>query len=489
MNRRRFLLVSGAAVAALAAPAILSRRATAAEPGAPLPIPQILDAGPGAGNTLNALSGSRDFVPGVPSPTLGYEGDYLGPTLRMRRGSEARLAVSNRTGEAITTHWHGMHIPGDLDGGPQLLFGEGETWAPTLPVDQPAATLWYHSHVHGHTADQVYRGLAGLIIVDDPDIADPLPRDYGVNDIPLVVQDRSFSGGRMVYDLGMMGRMQGFHGNEVLVNGVVRPLAAVPAGLVRLRLLNGSNARVYDFYFEDGRQFHRVASDGGLLPAPLPATALSLAPGERAEIVADFSDGRAVRLMSADTGGMMGMMGGGMMGGGGRRGGLHVMTFEGSAPAGDGPTALPARLPAQIPDLGQPQRQRDFVLNMGAGGMMGMMGGMFGGGGGMGINGRSYDMGRIDQQVPLGQTELWRINADMMTHPFHVHGTSFLVLRQNGRSVDPMRMGLKDVIHVGGPTEILVRFDKPASAQTPYMFHCHILEHEDSGMMGQFTVG
>ena len=158
-------------------------------------------------------------------------------------------------------------------------------------MDHPAATLWYHSHVHWHTADQVYRGLAGMIIIDDPDADDLLPHDYGVNDFPLIVQDRNFDrSGRMTYDLGMMDMMQGFRGNEVLVNGVIRPKLTVSAGLVRLRLLNASNARMYDFSFTDGRRFHQVASDGGLLPAPVTMDGLRLAPAERAEIVVDFSE-------------------------------------------------------------------------------------------------------------------------------------------------------------------------------------------------------
>ncbi|MGR3570470.1 multicopper oxidase family protein [Brevirhabdus sp.] len=508
MKRRQFLTLSAAA---LATPALLSRRSLAAEPGTPLPLPQVMDVDAGNGNSLNAILGQREFIAGAPSNTLGYDQDYLGPVLRFKRGATARLAITNRTDGPITTHWHGLHIPGHLDGGPQLAFDTQETWTPELPIDQPATTLWYHSHVHGKTAEQVYRGLAGLILVEDPDIADPLPRDYGQNDFPLIIQDRSFdSSGRMTYDLGMMGRMAGFQGSEMLVNGAIRPRLSVPAGLVRLRLLNASNARAYALRFDDNRSFYQVGSDGGLLPAPVAMTGLHLSSSERAEIVVDFSDGAPVRLVSTDTG-MMGGTGGGMMGGmmGGSTGGsssmmggmtnrgasgpeFEIMSFAVSDAPLKGPQSLPATLPAQIPDLGQPVRTRDFTLNMsmGMGGMMGsMISGLIGGGGqSMGINGQSYDMGRIDQKVALGETELWRINTDMMMHPFHVHGTSFQVLSLQGKKVDQARIGMKDVVHVMGPSEILVRFDRPAAAETPFMFHCHILEHEDSGMMGQFTV-
>jgi len=489
MKRRQFLTLTAAT---LAAPALLTRRAVAAEPGAPLPIPQVMEVGPGAGNTLTAMKGTRAFIDGTASNTLGYEQDYLGPLLRFQRGRTANIDVVNRTDDPITAHWHGMHVPGHLDGGPQLAFDPGKTWSPELPVDHPAATLWYHSHVHGRTADQVYRGLAGMIIIDDPDVVDPLPRDYGVNDFPLIVQDRSFDrSGRMTYDLGMMDMMLGFRGSEILVNGAIRPKLTVPAGLVRLRLLNASNARMYNFSFTDGRQFHQVASDGGLLPAPVAMESLRLAPAERAEIVVDFTDRSAVRLVSRNvsSGGMMG--GGGIMGGGDNAAPLDIMSFDVGGAAAIGPVTLPASLPSDMSDLGAPVRTRDFTLNVHAGSMIGSMFNNLIGRDGqiMGINGESYDMGRIDLTVPMGETELWRINTDMMVHPFHVHGTSFQVVKMGGRPVDPKQVGLKDVVLVEGATEILVRFDKQAKNETPFMYHCHILEHEDAGMMGQFTVG
>ncbi len=495
MKRRQFLTLTAAT---LAAPALLTRRAFAAEPGAPMPIPQIMEVGPGAGNALTAMKGTREFINGAVSDTLGYEQDYLGPLLRFQRGRTANIDVVNRTDDPITAHWHGMHVPGHLDGGPQLAFDPGKTWSPELPVDHPAATLWYHSHVHGRTADQVYRGLAGMIIIDDPDVVDPLPRDYGTNDFPLIVQDRSFDrSGRMTYDLGMMDMMQGFRGSEILVNGAIRPKLTVPAGLVRLRLLNASNARMYDFGFTDGRQFHQVASDGGLLPAPVAMNGLRLAPAERAEIVVDFTNRSAVRLVSRNvsSGGMMG--GGGMMNGGGMMGSgsddtpFEIMSFDVVDAAATGPATLPASLPSDLPDLGAPVRTRDFKLNVHTGSMMGgMFNNLIGRDGQiMGINGESYDMGRIDLAVPMGETELWRIDSDMMVHPFHVHGTSFQVVKIGGRAVDPRRIGMKDVVLVDGPTEILVHFDKQAEKETPFMYHCHILEHEDAGMMGQFTIG
>lgn len=489
---RRQVLLGGAAL--LAAPFVLTGRAFAAEGGAALPIPPILEADGAQPVTLTARKGSHAFVPGTQTPTLGYEADYLGPTLRVRRGRTAQIDVVNRTDDVVTAHWHGAHVPGNMDGGPQTAFAPGQTWSARFDVHHPAATLWYHSHVHGKTGPQVYHGLAGLLLVDDPVAPDGLPSDYGVNDIPLVVQDRSFdSSGRLVYDIsGMMSLMGGFLGDTICVNGAVRPVADVPRGLVRLRLLNGSNARFYDFTFADGRQFHQVASDGGLLPAPVARNRIALAPAERAEIVVDFSaDSAPVRLISSDLA-QGGMMGGGMMGGGAGSGGtLDILTFSPGSAQGNAPSALPAALPAPPFDLGAPVRTREFRLDMHAGSMIGSMARrLFGATGSiMGINGNAYDMGRIDAALTLGETELWRVSAPMMVHPFHVHGCSFQVVSRGGQPVDPATEGHKDVVVVDASgVEILVQVNKKADAADPFMLHCHILEHEDAGMMAQFTV-
>ena len=498
MRRRSFL--SGA-LASLAVPALVGRASAQAVAGQPLPIPALIDIGEEAGNRIDAIAGRKAFLDGAKTQVLGWSQDYLGPTLRMRRGRGARITVGNRLEQGITAHWHGLHVPGWQDGGPHSVIAPGRELEQTLEIDQPAGTYWYHSHVHGRTGEQVYHGLAGLLLIDDSEAADAgLPSDYGVDDIPMIVQDRSFSRrGELRYDDDGMALMQGFRGDRVLVNGALTPVAGVPAGMVRLRLLNGSNSRVYRFRFADDRAFHHVASDAGLLPAPLRRTEIQLAPAERAEIVVDFANGHPARLVSADV--PMPMMGGGMMGRGGMMGGM----MSGNSEASDGSdvfevarfevdqgrAARVATLPATLadaprPDFGEPLRRRSFRLDMMMG--MGMMGAMFGGKPDLGINGKSYKMDRIDQQLRLGETEIWEISADMMAHPFHVHGTSFQVMSRNGRAVDHAETGLKDVVWVDGTAEILIRFDQPARPDAPYMYHCHILEHEDAGMMGQFTV-
>lgn len=312
----------------------------------------------------------------------------------------------------------------------------------------------------------MYFGLAGVIqVTDGQDDARGLPSDYGVDDLTLVLQDRRFDGaGRMVYDPSMMDRMHGFAGNRMLVNGQAGATAVVPQGITRLRLLNGSNARIYTLFFDDQRPMHLVATDGGFLPAPIALDTLRLAPGERAEILVDFSGGGASVLMS-DPGQAYGV--------------LQLATD----------TAVPARisrLPEQLDgapeDLsGAEVATRQVSLEMG-------MGGMMMGGGGFAINGRPYDMRRIDFEVGLGTVERWHIQSTMVAHPFHVHGVRFRVVSENGGPPLPANTGWKDTVLVPGEAEILARFDQPAGRETPFMFHCHILEHEDAGMMAQFTV-
>lgn len=485
MITRRTALIGG--VAALATPPLLINRAFAAEPGRPLPIPPLMAVDGGAGNRLTARKSQQEFLSDLQTPTLGYDLDYLGPTLRMKRGQTARLTVGNETDDPITAHWHGAHVPGNMDGGPQLAFGKGDSWDAELEISQPATTLWYHSHVHGQTGSQVYRGLAGMLIVDDPNVTDGLPNSYGVDDIPVVVQDRSFDrSGRFSYDAGGMTSMQGVRGTNILVNGAIQPVADVPSGWVRLRLLNGSNARIYRFSFSDGRSFFQVGSDGGLLAAPVPQTAITLAPAERIEIVVDLSgDTQPVQLISQGDGNSPM---GGMMGGDGGGGPFKILTLKPRSDLVASVSQLPTSLPSSPMISETPARTRNFKLNMHLGGMMGsMFRGLFGGPT-MSINNQGFDMGTINQKVRLGDTELWRISASMMAHPFHVHGTSFQVVARNGRAVDPAVEGWKDVVLVNGSADILVRFDKPADAAAPFMYHCHILEHEDAGMMGQFTV-
>lgn len=473
----------------------LRQAASAAEPQ-PLRVPDLIDARKqGQKISLRAQAGNTAFFPGRESRTLGYNGTYLGPTLRVHRGDEVEMAVTNALEEDTTAHWHGLLIPAEVDGSPHQTIRPGATWRPRLSIRQPAATLFYHSHAHNRTAEQVYSGLAGVLLVtDDEEQALGLPSEYGVDDLPLVLQDRQFENGRLILPGGMMTLMQGRRGDTILANGTPNAVARVPGRLVRLRLVNGSNARIFDLSFEDGRAFHWIASEGGLLEKPVELRSLTLAPGERAEILVDFAEGGPVALETApdlNAPMMMGMqsrlrgLASDILGSGRET----VLRFEPQA-GSTNTAAVPERLiPRERVDPSRAVRRRRFVLNMGMGGMMGGgMGGMGRGMGMMSINGRPFDMDRIDERARLGDVEIWEASGEMMAHPLHIHGVHFEVLRRDGGRPTIRDQGLRDTVVVKEPVELLMHFTQPAP-KAPFMYHCHILEHEDNGMMGQFLTG
>jgi blue copper oxidase len=486
-STRRSFLHDGAAIGLILSG--LAPPAAAALDERILPIPPLIEADRTGAAALTAAWG-KALPTGASSGRGGFNGDYLGPTLRVRSGGDVQCAVRNALDEPTTVHWHGLLTPSAVDGGPHNLIRPGETWRPVLPIRQAAATLWYHAHPHPRTGVQVYAGLAGMMIVsDDSEGALGLPSEYGVDDLPLILQDRVFDAdGALVYPLNPMSAMQGVRGDVILVNGARHPVARPPASWVRLRLVNAANARIFDLRFEDGRTFYWIGTDGGLLRAPLPARRLELAPGQRAEVLVDLSDGRAATLSTGpDHNVAMGM---GMMGQG-RTGADRIQPLISFAPRGPASRGkpLPTRLASwSAPDPARATRRRRLTLTMG-----GMMGGMMGrgmmgrgrGGASHGIDGRPFDMDRIDQRVRLGDTEIWEVSGEAMRHPFHIHGVQFEVLSRDGRAAPLHDQGRRDTIVLGEPVELLVHFTQPAT-DTPFMYHCHILEHEDGGMMGQY---
>jgi FtsP/CotA-like multicopper oxidase with cupredoxin domain len=509
LTRRQALLLSGSAAAGLAA-AGLPRWAHGAMSSAPaLPIPKLIEARNSEPVTLSLQKGRHRFGSGPAVPSRGISSSYLGPVVRVRSGDTIPFRVENRLDEETTLHWHGMLVPSQMDGGPHNTIRPGGVWSPEITVKQPPATTWFHPHPHGSTARQVYSGLAGMMIVSDGADRDRgLPTSYGVDDLPLVLQDKRFArNGEAVYEPTMMDVMHGFQGDTLLVNGVVGPVAAVPAGLVRLRLLNAANARNFDLRFADRRPFFVIAGDAGYLSEPAEVRNLAIAPAERYEILVSFADGRSVDLVTApdthhgDGPGMMMQMGPARRSSGETQ---HLLRFKPDPAVKAAVTALPRQFAALAsPDIKSAVAWRTFELNpmmgMGMMGMRGMGRGQVASadhnhGGGraqmMGINGRSFAMHRIDVTAKLGTAEIWEISTGgmPMAHPFHVHGASFRILSKNGAKPPAHESGWKDVVLVEEHAEILVRFDNPAPPKMPFMYHCHILEHEDHGMMGQFAV-
>ena len=418
---------------------------------------------------LDLRAGTTDFGMGGDAETWGINGSYLGPTLRAERGEDVLVNVTNGLDETSTLHWHGMHLPAAMDGGPHQMIEPGATWSPSWQVDQPASTLWYHPHPHGATADHVYRGLAGMFILDDPSEAPPgLPSEYGVDDIPLVVQDKVFHDDGSLSTAEAFLANTGLLGDTILVNGTVGPVQEVTTTQVRFRLLNGSNARVYRFTFDDGREFAHIGSDGGLLPTPVPTTDVQLAPGERAEIVVSFAPGDDVVLRSEPPDLGAGPLPARFAGGDDRFDVLRLTAAEDLTRSPE----LPAEL-AVVDDVPAATTQRSFELGEDT------------------INGRPMDVERIDAVIEKGTSEVWTVtNVEDVPHSFHVHDVHFWVLDIDGTAAPPELAGWKDTVYVrpDQTMRLAMSFDDYADPHLPYMFHCHMLRHEDRGMMGQFTV-
>ena len=401
-----------------------------------------------------------------PGTNLGF----LGPTLKLTRGEQVSIQYTNHLKETTTMHGHGMHVPAAMDGGPHQLIAPGETWKAEYVVKQTACTNWYHPHQMGKTAEHVYNGLAGFIIVEDETSTNlDLPKTYGVDDIPLVLQDRFFDkDGQLDYSPGMMERMWGYRGGQWLANGQIRPQLTAKAGLLRLRLLNGSNAGIYELSLDSGDNFVIIATDNSFLPNPVHVDKVLLSPGERIEVILDLQNkvGQqfALQVEEAVTGDQ----------------GIFLDIYVDSEQANR--VSLPTSL-ASLDFLQETEAVHTRKFELGMAGMMQL-----------GINGKQMAMDRIDEQIPCGEVEIWEItNSMMMPHNFHIHATHFIPLDRNGRvdNLKPWEKNTyKDTLYMpsGSSARILVKMTDYKDYTAPYMYHCHILEHEDGGMMGQFVV-
>jgi FtsP/CotA-like multicopper oxidase with cupredoxin domain len=418
---------------------------------------------------LRFMAGETELADAGPTDTWGLNGTYLGPTLRAERGDRVRVNVTNDVDEATTLHWHGMHLPARMDGGPHQMIDPGETWSPAWTIDQPAASLWFHPHLHGATADHVYRGAAGMFIVDDPTRDIELPDTYGVDDIPLIIQDKRFDDDGSLAHSAPFASTTGILGDTILVNGTYDPYVEATTTLVRFRVVNASNARVYNLGFTDDRRFWQVGSDSGLLERPHETQRVQVAPGERAEIVVPVEPGDEAVLRS--FGPDLGMGLDERFNGGDDT--FDIIQIRGAERLRESAPLSGQLATIDRPDAADAATTRQFSLQ------------------GNRINGRSMDMGRIDEVVTAGTTEVWEVTNDHgNAHSFHPHLVHFAVLDVDGNHPPPELSGWKDTIYVPPHTtiRIIARFDGEPDPDTPYMYQCHMLAHEDDGMMGQFVI-
>lgn len=484
------------------------------------------------------------LIKGDPSNLSPLQDSYVGPLIHVRKGQKVRIRFTNDLPEPSTIHWHGLLPPSRMDGQPQDAVQPGQTYVYEFEIVNRAGTYWFHPHPDLLTGGQVMRGLTGLFVVsDDEEAAAGLPS--GAYDIPLVIQDRTFDQNNQIVGIqgdtmpGMasMEMVMGFLGERILVNGQVTPLLPVATRAYRLRLLNGSNSRVYKLGWSHGAPLTVIATDGGLLERPVMRPYVMLGPGERIELWADFSQlpvGTEITLQSLpflgaegdslSEGGStmpgmgMGMEHGGMMGMGetatpsnGSQGSGDMPGYNPKLPNGAAFPILKIRLDRQEQEtLSLPtilskingyqveqainvQQPRRFGLSMRNGSWL--------------INGRSFKLEEValDEIVKLNTLEVWEFvneqnpNEAMekmgMVHPMHIHGVQFQVIDRQMLAPaliagwDSVREGYVDegwkdtvLIMPGEQVRLLLRFDLPDL----FLFHCHNLEHEDLGMMRNY---
>lgn len=455
----------------------------------PLFIPATLS---GTEFNLTVQSGTTQFYPGIFTPTYGVNGSLLAPTLILNKGDVVTLHVTNNLTTSTTMHWHGLHVPAHADGGPHQEIEPGTTWSPEFTVMNDAATYWYHPHGAHKTDLQVSKGLAGLIIVkDDAEAALDLPRKYGIDDFPLIVQTKSFD---VLHQIAIATVFD----TVPMVNGTMNPYLNVPAQVVRLRLLNGASDRTFLFGFSNGMNFYKIGSDAGLLPEPVMMNRLQLSNGERAEILVDLSDlqGQTLFLKSYGSELATGIIGAEDVGMGMMQipeydqnplngADFNLLQLSVITSTSNPVTSVPASLVSLSPwTESQSTVARTFILSPQEMGMQNMVVGPFT------INGTQFDMDVIDLTTYLNTTEIWTLNNQtMVAHPFHIHNMHFYVIDVNGGPVPPDFQGKKDVALVM-PMQTLrfiTRFEDFTDT-IPYMYHCHLLHHEDDGMMGSFVV-
>lgn len=434
----------------------------------PLHIPPLLDIGRGRPVLLTMGSSNRVFDHNKKVEAWGFNGLYLGPTIRCKQGDFVRLNYSNQLPQAVSLSLQGLQVSGELYGGIGRQFQPSASWSPIVPIAQPAATCWYHADTLAHSAYQVYRGLVGMWLIDDAESRKAnLPNKYGINDIPLILQDLSLnSQGEQLFNLNQ----QHFLGNRLFVNGGEAPYLNVARGWVRLRILNASVSRSYQLSLDDGRSLFVLAGSLGFLPQLREVRSVFVPPGERIEVLVDLNEGGNVSLISGE-----------------KRGFLDSLTawFADDDELVDN-TVLELRPDGllsvfnQKPDFQRAEQlshqvevaqQREFVVDVDN----------------ALINRQKFDPRRIDVNAKLGSYERWNLTA---TSPigFSVQGAKFVLESFNGQQVDASQLSWRDTVWVNGNISLLVKFDHASSNNYPFTFGSSDLMLADKGCMGMLVV-
>ncbi len=448
----------------------------------PLFIPPVLN---GTTFNLTVQPGTTQFFPGINTPTFGVNGNLLGPTLILNKWDAVTLNVTNNLSTTTTMHWHGLHVPAKADGGPHQIIMPGTTWSPSFTVLNDAATYWYHPHGENQTNLQVSKGIAGLIIVkDSSENALNLPRNYGSDDFPLIIQTRAFDGLNQIAIATVFDTVP-------MVNGVVNAGVSMPAQVVRMRLLNGASERVFYLGFSNNMSFWQIAGDAGLLLQPIQYNRLQLANGERAEILVDFTSmqGQMIYLQSFGSELPDGIIGAENVGTGMAQitdydlnplngGDFNLLHITINAPTANPVTVVPASLVSQNPwNPANANITRSISMDVLQMCPPCMVEGPFG------MNGVQFDMNTVNITTYKNSLEVWTINnLTMVAHPFHLHNMHFFITGINGIPLPPSLQSKKDVALVMPQQSLsFVTQFLDFTDTIPYMFHCHNLHHEDEG--------
>lgn len=436
---------------------------------------------------LNIKDTFAQIVPtGNQTITGGINGKFWGPTLFINKGDTVHMNVRSYLNDSTTLHWHGMHLPAVMDGGPHQIIPPGTIWQPYWKVTNNAGTYWFHPHLHETTEEQITKGIGGLIIVrDSVESSLPLPRKYGVDDIPLVLTDRSFDGSNQF--------KTAHYGDSMMVNGTLRPQYSIPAQVVRFRILDGAIERSYNLGFSDNRTFYVITTDGGLVNAPVPVTRFLISPGERVEILVNCTGQASTSVdlkaynstLSNNIGGGENFPNGPFANALGKKD-FTVVHLNIVAQTASPITVIPSALVTNnFPAASAANYTRTVPISDSQTGPPG-------GGPTFLIDHRLFQFNYINNVVPFNNTEIWELKStSTFYHPFHIHDVEFYILSINGAAPPPEQTGWKDVILVPGQQTVrfIAKFDDYSDTVHPYMYHCHIALHEDLGMMGQFVVG
>jgi spore coat protein A len=422
-----------------------------------MPVPRVLQPFKGDPDVdfyrLPIQPANVEILPGVRTPAFTYGGDFVGPTIRARTGRPVSISFGNQLDRTSNVHLHGGHVPADHDGHPMDLIAPGASRNYVYPNTQQGATLWYHDHTHHTESEHNYRGLQGFYLIDDPTERD-LGLPSGQYDVPIMLRDALFdTAGRLV----PVGER-----DTLLANGRPQPYFPVAARKYRFRLLNSSLHRTFMLNL-GGAQMLQIASDGGLLPAPVPRTELGLSPAERTEIVVDFSRYPVgAQLVLGDVAG-------------------PVLRFDVVRTATDD-SRVPSTL-RPLPALPPATVVRDMSLFFDVSNEADPKGT---------INGRPFDANRVDVRIRRGTTEIWNVtNADPVEfdvpHNFHMHLVQFRVLSRDGNPPGPDDVGRKDTVSLPQRRSVQVQATF-GDHLGRYMYHCHFPEHSEIGMMGQMEI-